>query len=149
LLPSSGVPLPPGAGLQAGVAFAQLSIEGALKAPTVTGVLTLNNTKLTGFNLEERLSGVEGLDLLHIDRDLGIDALRSKVQMGPEKVMLTEIEVDLPQVGIIAGQGVIDANRTLDFQMSAVRHGTSDKRAIPFVVRGPCIAPIFRPPGKI
>jgi hypothetical protein len=49
---------------------------------------------------------------------------------------------------VFTGLGSIDSSRTLDFQMGVTRHGVSDKRVIPFVVRGACISPIFRQPGK-
>jgi len=56
--------------------------------------------------------------------------------------------VVLPELGVFTGQGAIDGNRTLDFQMSALRNGVADKRPIPFVVRGACISPVFRSPSK-
>ena len=148
LLPAAGVPLPPGSALQGGVAFIELSIEGNLKRPTATGKVSFNNSKLMGFNLEERLSGVDGLDLLHLSRDLPIDEWRSNVRITPGRITLSDMEVVLPELGVFTGQGAIDGHRTLDFQMSALRSGVADKRPIPFEVRGACISPIFRSPGK-
>jgi AsmA protein len=148
LLTAAGLPLPPGTSLQGGVAFIDLSIEGDLDGPTTSGSVAMNNTKLMNFDLEERFSSVDGLDLLHIKRDIEINEWRSTVHFTPEKITLSDLQADLPGVGAFAGGGSIDANRILDFQMSAVRHGTSDKRPIPFVVRGACISPIFRQPGK-
>jgi AsmA protein len=148
LLPAAGVPFPPGTTLQGGLVFVDLAIEGNLKAPVTTGMVTLNNTKLTNFDLEERLASVDGLDALHISRDLAIDEWRAKVRMTPDTLELSGMEVDVPEVGIFTGGGVIDGNRTLDFQMGVTRHGVSDKRVIPFVVRGACISPVFRQPGR-
>lgn len=148
LLPAAGVPLPPGTSLQGGLAFLDLAIEGELHAPAISGSVTMNNTKLMNFDLEERFSAVAGLDALHIKRDLEIAEWRSTVQATPEKITLTDLQVELPEVGWFTGSGVIDGSRMLDFQMSAVRHGTSDKRPIPFAARGPCISPVFRQPGK-
>jgi AsmA protein len=148
LLPAAGVPLPPGTSLQGGLAFLDLAIEGDLHAPTTSGSVTMNNTKLMNFDLEDRFSAVAGLDLLHIKSDLEIAEWRATVRATPEKITLTDLQVELPEVGWFTGNGVIDGSRMLDFQMAAVRHGTSDKRPIPFVARGPCISPIFRQPGK-
>jgi len=100
------------------------------------------------FDLEERLSSVVGLDLLHIDRNLAIETWRSSVRITPEMIRLSDMEVELPQVGTLTGGGAIHWNRTLDFQMTAIRNGVAEKRPIPFVVRGACVSPIFRPPGK-
>jgi hypothetical protein len=148
LLTAAGMPLPPGTSLQGGVAFIDLSIEGDLDGPTTSGSVAMNNTKFMNFDLEERLSSVAGLDLLHIKRDIEISEWRATVRFTPENITLSDVQADLPGVAAFAGSGAIDANRTLDFQMSAVRHGTSEKRPIPFVVRGACISPIFRQPGK-
>jgi AsmA protein len=148
LLPAAGLPLPPGTSLLGGVAFLDLSIEGDLDGPTISGSVAMNHTKFMNFDMEERLSSVAGLDLLHIPRDIEINDWRSTVHVTPQKITLSDLQADLPGVGTFAGSGVIDANRILDFQMSAVRYGTSDKRSIPFVVRGAGISPIFRQPGK-
>jgi AsmA protein len=148
LLPAAGLPFPPGSSLQGGVGFVQLAIEGDLNGPTTTGTVSLSNTKLMSFDLEERLANIAGLDLLHINRDIAIDEWRATVHISPQAIAFTELEINVPEIGIFTGRGGIDANRTLDFQMSALRNGVSDKQPIPFVVRGACISPIFRQPGK-
>jgi autotransporter translocation and assembly factor TamB len=148
LLQASGLPLPPGTSLQGGVAFVELQVSGELTAPAVRGSLTLNNTKMVNLDLEDRLSAITGLDALHIQPDLAIDMWSADIEGTPEKIVVKNLQVDLPEVGMITGSGVIDANRTLNFEMSASRHGIADRRPIPFLVRGACVAPIFRQPGK-
>jgi AsmA protein len=145
---SAGVPLPPGTKLEDGLASLDLTIEGPLKAPATKGSLILQNTKVMAFNLEERLSAVAGLDALHISRDLPVHDLRGNVEMTPEKVRLIDWRIELPEVGLLTGGGVIDANQTLDLQMMVIRNGVVDKQPIPFVVRGACVSPVFRQPGK-
>jgi AsmA protein len=146
---SAGVPLPPGASFQGGLAFLDLTVDGPVKGPVTKGSIALQNTKLMAFDLEDRLSAVTGLDALHISRDLPIDEMRGKVEMTPEKVKLSDWQIDLPEVGIFAGGGEIDASRTLDLQMSAIRKGVTEKLPIPFLVRGACVSPVFRQAGKI
>lgn len=148
LLPSSGLPLPPGSSLQGGVAFVELAIEGDLEGPTTTGTVSLNNTKLMSFDLEERLTDVSGLDLLHISRDIAIDAWRGAVRITPQAIALNDLEIAVPEIGVFNGRGTIEGNRMLNFEMTALRNGVADRRPIPFLVRGPCISPIFRQPGK-
>jgi hypothetical protein len=148
LAPAAGLPLPPGASLEGGLGFLELRVEGPLTAPTTKGSVMVQNTKLMAFDLEERLSAVTGLDALHISRDLPIDSLSGEIEMTPEKVTVKDIEIDLPEVGIMTGSGAIDANRLLDFQMIAIRNGLSEKRPIPFQVRGVSASPVFRQAGK-
>jgi AsmA protein len=148
LLPAAGLPLPPGVSLQSGVTFVELAVKGNLEGPAATGSVTMNNVKLMKFNLEQRLSSIPGLDLLHISPDLRISEMRAKVEMTPDRARLSEIEANVPEIGIFAGAGSIDKNQTLDFQMTAIRAGLAEKRPIPFVVRGACVAPVFQPAGK-
>jgi AsmA protein len=146
LLAAVGLPLPPGSSLQGGVASMQLAIEGDVAAPATSGSVVLNNTKLMNFDLEDRLEPVSGLDMLTIPRDLPIDEFRTNVNVTPEKVVLTGLEMTVASIGTFRGSGEIARNRTLDFRMTAVRGGVSE--AIPFVVRGGSVSPVFRQPGK-
>ena len=117
LLSAAGLPLPHGTSLEGGLTFLDLAIKGNAEGPTTSGLVSIDNTKLMNFDLEERLSSVSGLDLLHIKRDLSINRWRSTVEVTPQEIRLTQIEVDLPEVGSFGGSGVIDASRTLDLQM--------------------------------
>jgi AsmA protein len=148
MLAAAGVPLPPGTSLQGGVAFLNLAVEGDLSGPNVTGAVAVHNTKLTSFDLEDRLSEISGLDMLHISRDLLIDEWSANVRVGPEGIAVRDLVVQLPEVGTLTGNGAIEPDRTLQFSMVAVRSRVAEKRPIPFTVRGACISPIFRQTGK-
>jgi AsmA protein len=148
LAPAAGLPLPPGTSLQDGVAFLDLTVRGSLKGPTTKGSVTVENTRLMAFDLEERLSAVAGLDALHISRDLPINSLQASFEMTPEKATVTSLDVELPEIGTMNGSGTIDAKGMLEFQMTALRAGLADRRPIPFLVRGACVSPVFRQAGK-
>jgi len=148
LAKAAAIPLPSGTSLQGGVAFLTLGIDGPIDGPTTSGVFTVDNATLVGFDPAERFSPVGGLDSLRTGRDLGIDRLTANLNAGPERVSMEGIEADLADIGKISGAGAILGDGTLDFRLQAVRAGTNDRRPIPFVVRGACSAPLFRQPGK-
>jgi AsmA protein len=148
LVNAAAIPLPSGTSLQGGVAFLALGIEGSIDHPVTTGSLTVDNARLVGFDPAERLSPIAGLDGLRTGRDLEINTLTAKVNAGPERVALDDIDADLAGIAKITGSGAILDDRTLDFRLDAVRTGINDRRPIPFVVRGACSAPLFRQPGK-
>jgi AsmA protein len=148
LMAAAGSPLPSGSSLEGGVAFSDLTVDGPLDGPTVAGSVTLNNTKLMNFDLEERLTNVAGFEALHFSRDLPISELTAKISEEKGRVAIESIEVDLPDLGAITGSGTILDDHTLDFQMEAVRNGIAERRPIPFAVRGASLSPIFRMPGK-
>ena len=54
LLPAFGVRLPSGSRLQGGTLTANLSINGPATAPTISGPVEVDNTRLTGFDLSLR-----------------------------------------------------------------------------------------------
>lgn len=148
LLAAAGIPLPSGSSLQEGVAFLDLRIEGPVTGPSVAGIVTLDNAKLTGFDLEERLQSVSGLDALQIRRDLSIDSFTASLKRAPAGIEIDHVELTIPGIGALTGAGTISADRKLDFRMDAIRTGVGDKRPVPFVVRGACDSPVFRQPGK-
>jgi AsmA protein len=149
LLTAAAIPLPSGASLAAGLTFLDIKIDGPLDRPLINGTVTVNNTKLVNFDLEDRLASVSGLDALHFGRDLLINMLTAKVSSGPDRLNVVSLEMELPEIGALSGSGSIRDDATLDLQMTAVRNGIADKRPIPFTVRGACVGPIFRQPGKI
>jgi hypothetical protein len=148
LLPAVSLPLPAGSSLQGGVASIDVVLQGPLERPTTVGSVVVNNTRLIGFNLEERLSSITGLDLLHINRELEISTFDAHFNAGPGKISVESIDVTMPGIGVFSGSGEVGDDRMIEFRMNAIRSGVVEKHPIPFLVRGACTAPIFRPPGK-
>ena len=59
LLPAVGVRLPSGSRLQGGTLTATLAITGPATAPTITGPVQVDNTRLTGFDLSSKIGGLK------------------------------------------------------------------------------------------
>ncbi len=59
LLPAVGVRLPSGSRLQGGTLTANLAITGPATAPTISGPVQVDNTRLTGFDLSSKIGGLK------------------------------------------------------------------------------------------
>lgn len=159
LLPAFGVILPPGTQLQGGTVNTDLQLQGPLDRLVTTGPIQVTNTKLGGFNLKSRASGISALAGMSSASDLVIQALNSKLRVAPEGIRADGIKLVLPGVGTMAGDGVIGVNNALDFKMRARLEGGGgliggmsalstlgqSKGEIPFLIRGTTSNPVFIP----
>ena len=59
LLPAAGVRLPSGSSLQGGTLTANLAITGPATAPTISGPVQVDNTRLAGFDLSSKIGGLK------------------------------------------------------------------------------------------
>jgi hypothetical protein len=145
LLAAAGVPLPSGTTLQGGVVFLDHTVEGPLDGPSTSGKITVNNTRLAGLNLDEKLAAVGGLDTLHVSRDLEVSSFTAAIRAAAGRIAVESMALAAPEIGAMSGSGTIGDDATLDFRMEAVR---ADNRRIPFSVHGVCDSPVFRQPGR-
>jgi AsmA protein len=159
LLPAFGVILPQGSQLQGGVASTDLSIIGPVDKLVTAGPISVANTKVGGFNLKSRASGLTALAGLPSSSDLLIQALNSKLRVAPEGIRADGIQLVLPNVGTVTGDGVIGANNSLNFKMKAklangggLVGGLStlstfgqSKGELPFLIQGTTQIPLFLP----
>jgi AsmA protein len=150
LLPALGVTLPNGTSLQGGTAGVKATIQGPIDRLTITGSVTMNDTKLVGFDLSKRMKEIEKLAGLKASPDTEIQQLSGNVRMTPEGITTDTLSLVLPAIGEVSGAGLIDPNNALNFQMRAAVQ-TSGLAAglrnepIPFTVTGTCTEPIFHP----
>src|SRR5436305_1184173 len=119
LLPAFGVVLPPGAALSGGTAGAKLSLDGPIDHLVTTGPINVANTKLTGFNLGEKMKGIAALAGLNTGSDTAIQQLSSTLRVSPEGIQASNLNLILPAIGAITGNGTIGANNGLNFKMLA------------------------------
>lgn len=159
LLPAMGVVLPPGASLQGGTASANLAIDGPIDHLVVTGPLSVNNTRLAGFNLASKMSAIAALAGIRGGNETDIQTLASNLRVAPEGIHADNLQLILPALGQITGSGTIGSNNALDFHMLAkLAHGGGalgalsafstlgqSKGAIPFTIQGTTANPIFIP----
>ena len=159
VLPAVGVILPQGTQLQGGTVNADLQLQGPLDRLVTTGPIQVSNAKLNGFNLKSRASAVSALAGMTSASDLVIQALNSRLRVAPEGIRADGIQVVLPGIGTVAGDGVIGSNNSLDFRMRAKLQGGGgliggvsalsslgqSKGEIPFLIKGTTNSPVFMP----
>jgi AsmA protein len=152
LLPAFGVNLPAGSSLQGGTISANLTIDGPLDHLVINGPLNVSNTRLAGFSvasgIANTMNGGQG------GRDTIIQTLSSDLRVAPDGIQASNVQLILPQMGTITGNGTISPSNALDFHMLAkMNDGGSgfmgglfrSKGQIPFLIQGTTSNPVFAP----
>ncbi len=159
ILPAFGVILPQGSQLQGGTAAADLAMQGPVDRLVISGPVSVNNTKVSGFNLKSRASGISALAGMPSASDLVIQALSSKLRVAPEGIRAEGISLVAPSLGSVTGDGTIGNDNSLNFKMRAKLEGGGglagglsalstlgqSKGEIPFLVQGTTSNPVFLP----
>ncbi|MBI2682371.1 MAG: AsmA family protein [Acidobacteriales bacterium] len=159
LLPAVGVTLPSGSQVRGGTASADLSLRGPLDRLVIAGPINVSNTKVEGFNLRSRASALSALAGMSSGSDLLVQLLNSNVRVAPEGIRTDGVNLVLPGIGTITGDGVIGSDKSLNYRMRAklaggggVAGGLSalttlgqSKGEIPFLIQGTTSNPVFLP----
>jgi len=158
LLPAIGVVLPQGTKLQGGSVSTDLGITGPLDALVTSGPVNVVNSKVEGFNLKSHASALSQFAGLPSANDLIIQALSSKLRVAPDGLRADGIDLIVPGLGTVTGEGLIAANNALNFKMKAklananLLGGISQlasfgqsKGELPFLIQGTTSNPIFLP----
>jgi len=150
LLPALGVTLPNGTSLQGGTAGVKATIQGPVDRLLIAGSVTMNDTKLVGFDLSNRMKEIEKLAGIKAGPDTEIQQLSGNVRVAPEGISTDSLSLVLPAIGDVSGAGTIDPNNALNFKMQAAVHTGGLMAAlrdepIPFTVTGTCAEPVFHP----
>ncbi|HLI62450.1 MAG TPA: AsmA family protein, partial [Terriglobales bacterium] len=118
LLPSFGVVLPSGSSLRGGTLSANLNLQGPLDQLTISGPLSLNNTRLAGFDLGSKMSALSQLAGIKTGSDTTIQNFSSNVNVTPALTRADNINLTMPALGSVTGAGTI-VNQNLNFRMVA------------------------------
>lgn len=160
LLPALGIALPKGASLQGGSLNAKLTAEGPVDRIVTSGTAEINKTRLVGFDLSGKMAALSSLVGLRSSRDTEIDKFASTMRMAPEGIQVSSLQLIMPAIGELSGDGRIAADQSLDFTMQAMLKpagtlGTGLSRLVkggalnlPFFVRGTASDPKFVPNMK-
>lgn len=121
LLPAIGIRLPSGSQLKGGTITAQLAVTGTAKAPEIKGPVDVEGTQLSGFNLAQK---IQGLNIPGVSGNVtDIQTLRADVDSTVPQTTLTNINAVVPALGTATGQGTVTAAGGLDFQLTATLKG--------------------------
>jgi AsmA protein len=159
VLPAFGVILPQGSQLQGGTAAADLAMQGPVDRLVITGPVSVNNTKVSGFNLKSRASAISAFAGMPSGSDLLIQALSSKLRVAPEGIRADGISMVAPSLGSVTGDGTIGNDNSLNFKMRANLEGGGglagglsaistlgqSKGELPFLIQGTTSNPVFLP----
>lgn len=164
LLPAFGIFLPDGASLEGGVINTDMTAEGLIEKIGITGTANISKTLLTGFDLAGKMAVIAKLAGIKSNPETEIETLASSVRMTPEGIRVNGLQLVVPDIGELSGDGVIKPDQSLDFKMRAQvktsggvglaltqlmnRGGGSGKLTIPFFIRGTASEPKFIPDLK-
>lgn len=166
ILPAVGISLPPGASLQTGTLDANLAISGPVDKLVITGPIKLANAKLAGFNLGSQLGALASFaGIGHgSGSDTEIQLLSADVKIDPSGTTAQNLNLIVPMIGAITGNGTISATGQLNCQMVAKLSGSANpvgsltsalssftggsnslSGGIPFKITGTTAHPVFVP----
>jgi AsmA protein len=160
MLPALGVVLPSGSQLKGGTLSTTLAINGPTDKLIITGPLKLVNTKLAGFNLGSKLAAVSKLTGgANAGSDTSIQNFSTDAHVAPEGIRTDNLNLTVPSLGTILGNGTISPAGALNYKMTAnltgggVVSGISQlagigggkSTGIPFFIQGTTSNPKFVP----
>jgi len=160
MLPALGVILPSGSKLQGGTLSVNLGIVGPVDKLVITGPIRLAQTKLAGFNLASKMSAISALSGAQTGSDTSIQNLSTDARVAPEGVRTQNINLTIPALGTVTGDGTISPGGALNYKMNASLSGgvvtgltqlagIGGKRgSVPFFIQGTTSDPKFVPDVK-
>jgi len=158
LLPAVGITLPTGSRLKGGTLNMNFDAVGPVDKIVATGSVRMANAKLDGFNLTSKLSAIPGLGGKSAGNDTEIQNLSSDVRYAPDGIRLDKIDVVVPAIGTVTGDGTVSPSNELDFKMVANLSGAVGggltkvvgvgSGGIPIKVGGTTSNPTFYPDMK-
>ncbi len=119
LLPAAGVRLPSGSRLQGGTLTANLAINGPATAPTISGPVQVDNTRLTGFDLASKIGGLKPGTPTQGGGGTQIQTLRANVNSSAQGTRIDNLYTSVPLLGTATGAGTVSPQGGLNFQVTA------------------------------
>jgi AsmA protein len=160
LLPALGVVLPSGSKLQGGTLSADLTINGPINQMIIAGPVKLANTKLAGFDMGSKLSAISALGGAKTGPDTSIQNFSSDVHYSPTGIQTNNVNLVIPALGTMQGNGTVSPQNALDYKMMANLNGSvvsglskvagvgGSGATIPFFIQGTASDPKFVPDVK-
>ncbi|HXW91429.1 MAG TPA: AsmA family protein [Terriglobales bacterium] len=159
LLPALGVTLPAGSRLEGGTLTANFTINGPLDKLVINGPVQLVDTKLAGFDLGSKLSAIESLTHAKTGQDTTIQNFSTDAHASPQGIITQNINLNIPAIGVMTGNGTISPQNALNYQMNAKLAGAvggltqiaglgNKSATIPFLIEGTTSDPKFVPNVK-
>lgn len=159
MLPALGVILPSGSSLKGGTLSTTLDISGPTDKLVIVGPVKLSDTKLEGFNMASKMSAVSALTGTKSEPDTSIQNLSTDARVAPEGISTSNLNLTVPAIGVITGNGTISPAGALNYKMNASLSGgigggltqlagMGNKGGLPFLIEGTTSDPKFVPDVK-
>jgi len=160
MLPALGIVLPSGSRLQGGTLSVNVGITGQVDKLVIAGPIRLSQTKLQGFNLASKMSAISALSGAQTGSDTSIQNLSTDARVAPDGVRTQNINLTIPALGTVTGNGNISPGGALDYKMNASLSGGAvtgltqmaglggKGGSIPFFIQGTTSDPKFVPDVK-
>ena len=160
LLPALGVVLPSGSKLQGGTLSADLTISGSVNQLVIAGPVKVANTKLAGFDMGSKFSSVAALAGAKTGPDTSIQNFSTQVHYSPSGIQTSNVNLVLPALGTMQGNGTVSPQNELDYKMTANFNGSvvggltkmagvsGNGATVPFSITGTASNPKFMPDVK-
>jgi AsmA protein len=158
MLPALGVVLPSGSHLKGGTLSANLDIAGPMDKLVITGPVRLADTSLAGFDLGSKMGALSAFAGKAVSKpDTAIRNFSLNARVTPANTEASNINLDVPAIGVITGAGTVSPAGALDFKMLANLSGGmvgglnkvasmgSGKNGVPFAIHGTTSDPHFVP----
>ncbi|HKU27868.1 MAG TPA: AsmA family protein [Candidatus Sulfotelmatobacter sp.] len=144
MLPAVGVTLPPNAKLKGGDLDVTMASTGPVNALVTTGSVKMQNTQLANFNLGQKMAAISAITGKNTGNDTTIQNFSSDVKMAPQGTAANNINLTVPAIGVLTGNGTVSPSNQLAFKMNAQVGGMG----VPFGVTGTTSDPKFTPDVK-
>jgi AsmA protein len=153
MLAPLGIVLPSGSTLQNGTIGAKLTANGPADKLVMDGSIGIHDTTLAGFDLGKNMALIQQVAGMQTGPSTVIKNASANVHVSPEGIAAKDIQLNVPAMGDLRGDGIISPANALDFKMSAALHTTGTasiiaNKNIPFFVTGTSAAPVFKPDLK-
>src|SRR5271154_4112072 len=121
MLPAAAITLPPGASLKSGSLDLNLSLNGSVDKLVITGPVDLSDGKIGGFSVKSKLASFPGLGGLGGGNgsDTEIQTLSADLHVDPAETQTSNLNIVVPSIGTVTGNGTVSAAGQLNFKMSA------------------------------
>jgi AsmA protein len=165
MLPAAGITLPSGASMKSGNLDLNLALNGPVDKLVITGPVKLTDGKIAGYNLKSKLGALSSFGGLGgkgggEGSDTEIQSLSTDLRVDPAGTQTNNLDVVVPSIGTVTGNGTVSADGKLNYKMSAKLSGAmgvmssplslaggnkSNGGGIPFSITGTTSNPVFLP----
>jgi AsmA protein len=124
-LPALGVVVPSGSKLEGGSLTMNLTLSGPVDKLVIAGPVNLSNGKLAGFSLKSKLGALGSIPGLGGGgsggggSDTDIQTLSANVHNDPSGTKIDNLDLVMPSLGTVTGNGTVSAAGQLNFKLVA------------------------------